>query len=267
VPNDDSVVIRVTGLTTRFGQHVVHRDLELSVVRGEILCIVGGSGSGKSTLLREMLGLDRPTAGAIEVLGVALADLGTERLMALRRHSGVLYQRGALFSALTVFENIALPLRELRAFDEELIREIVLLQLERVGLSRNDAHLLPAELSGGMIKRVALARALALEPRTVFLDEPTAGLDPESSETFVALIKELHRELSLSVVMVTHDLDTLVALADRIAVLADQTVIVAAPIQEVIRVPHPFIQHYFLGERGRRALTALGLSATSEIPP
>jgi phospholipid/cholesterol/gamma-HCH transport system ATP-binding protein len=266
VPNETSVVIRVTGLTTRFGQHVVHRDLDLSVMRGEILCIVGGSGSGKSTLLREMLGLDKPTSGTIELYGVKLADLGAERLLALRRYSGVLYQRGALFSALTVFENIALPLRELHAFDEELIREIALLQLERVGLSRNDAYLLPAELSGGMIKRVALARALALEPRTAFLDEPTAGLDPESSETFVALIKELHRELQLSVVMVTHDLDTLIALADRVAVLADRQVIVAAPIQEVIRVPHPFIQHYFLGERGRRALTALGLSVTSEPP-
>ena len=261
--NDDSVVIRVTGLTTRFGEHVVHRDLELSVLRGEVLCIVGGSGSGKSTLLREMLGLDRPTAGSIEILGLTLAELGTERLMALRRHSGVLYQRGALFSALTVFENIALPLRELRAFDEELIREIVLLRLESVGLSGNDASLLPAELSGGMIKRVALARALALEPRVVFLDEPTAGLDPESSETFVDLIKQLHRELKLTVVMVTHDLDTLVALADRIAVLADQRVIVAASIQEVIKMPHPFIQRYFLGERGRRALTARSLSTTS----
>jgi len=266
VPDPDPVVIRITGLTTRFGQHVVHRDLELSVLRGEILCIVGGSGSGKSALLREMLGLDRPTAGRIEILGVTLAELGVERLMALRRYSGVLYQRGALFSALTVFENIALPLRELRAFDEELIREIVLLQLERVGLSRNDASLLPAELSGGMIKRVALARALALEPRIVFLDEPTAGLDPESSETFVELIKELHRELRLSVVMVTHDLDTLVALADRIAVLADQRVIVAAPIHEVIRVPHPFIQRYFLGDRGRRALTALGSPVRSDTP-
>src|SRR5262249_32679698 len=127
VPNDDSVVIRVSGLTTRFGPHVVHRDLELSVLRGEILCIVGGSGSGKSTLLREMLGLDQPTAGTIEIHGVALADVGAERLMVLRQHSGVLYQRGALFSALTVFENIALPLRELRAFDDELIREIVLM--------------------------------------------------------------------------------------------------------------------------------------------
>ena len=261
--NDDNVVIRVTGLTTRFAEHVVHRDLELSVLRGEVLCIVGSSGSGKSTLLREMLGLDRPTAGSIEILGLTIAELGTERLMALRRHSGVLYQRGALFSALTVFENIALPLRELQAFDEELIREIVFLRLESVGLSRNDASLLPAELSGGMVKRVALARALALEPRVVFLDEPTAGLDPESSETFVDLIKELHRELKLTVVMVTHDLDTLVALADRIAVLADQRVIVAAPIQEVVKMPHPFIQHYFLGERGRRALTARSLSTTS----
>src|SRR5262249_11051742 len=196
-------------------------------------------------------------AGSIEVHGVALADLGTERLMALRRYSGVLYQRGALFSALTVFENVALPLRELRAFDEDLIREIVLLQLERVGLSRNDARLLPAELSGGMIKRVALARALALEPRTAFLDEPTAGLDPESSETFVELIRQLHRELRLSVVMVTHDLDTLVALADRVAVLADQRVITAAPLQEVIKVPHPFIEHYFLKGRGLRVLSAL----------
>src|SRR5262249_26399402 len=160
-------------------------------------------------------------------------------------------------------ENIALPLRELRAFDEELIREIVLLQLERVGLSRNDARLLPAELSGGMIKRVALARALALEPRIVFLDEPTAGLDPESSETFVELIRELHRELHLSVVMVTHDLDTLVELSDRVAVLADQRVIVAAPIQEVIKVEHPFIQTYFLAGRGRRALSALSMPAAA----
>jgi phospholipid/cholesterol/gamma-HCH transport system ATP-binding protein len=254
-------------LGTRFGEHVVHRDLELSVYRGEVLCIVGGSGTGKSTLLREMLGLDQPTEGRIEILGVALSDLGTEHFMGLRRHSGVLYQRGALFSALTVFENVALPLHELRAFDEELIREVVLLQLERVGLKRSDASLLPAELSGGMIKRVALARALALEPRIVFLDEPTAGLDPESSETFVELIRELHRELHLSVVMVTHDLDTLVALADRIAVLADQRVIAAAPLEEVIKVPHPFIQRYFLGDRGRRALTALGAPSVAASPP
>jgi phospholipid/cholesterol/gamma-HCH transport system ATP-binding protein len=254
-------VIELTGITTRFGQHVVHRDLKLSVLQGEILCIVGGSGSGKTTLLREMLGLDRPTEGRIEVLGKALSELGAEQLNALRRHSGVLFQRGALFSALTVAENVALPLRELRTFDEDLIRETALLRLEMVGLSRADGGKMPAELSGGMTKRAALARALALEPRIVFLDEPTAGLDPESSDTFVELIRELHRELQLTVVMVTHDLDTLVALSDRIAVLADQRVIVAAPIQEVIKVAHPFIQTYFLEGRGRRALSALSTPA------
>ena len=250
-------VIRLTGITTRFGEHVVHRDLELSVLQGEILCIVGGSGSGKTTLLREMLGLDRPTGGRIEILGKTLSELSSDELIALRRHSGVLFQRGALFSALTVQENVALPFRELRSYDEQLIREMALLRLEMVGLLRDDGNKMPSELSGGMIKRVALARALALEPRIVFLDEPTAGLDPESSETFVDLIRELHRELHLSVVMVTHDLDTLVELSDRIAVLADQRVIVAAPIQEVIKVEHPFIQTYFLAGRGRRALSAL----------
>jgi phospholipid/cholesterol/gamma-HCH transport system ATP-binding protein len=255
------VVIQLTGITTQFGQHVVHRDLELSVLQGEVLCIVGGSGSGKTTLLRQMLGLDRPTRGTIEILGTALSAVGVDELNALRRHSGVLFQRGALFSALSVAENIALPLRELRAFDDDLIRDLALLRLEMVGLSRSDADKMPAELSGGMIKRAALARALALEPRIVFLDEPTAGLDPESSDTFVELIRQLHRELRLTVVMVTHDLDTLVALADRIAVLADQHVIVAAPIQEVITVMHPFIQNYFLAGRGRRALTALNTPA------
>jgi phospholipid/cholesterol/gamma-HCH transport system ATP-binding protein len=261
MPPPEPVVIQLTGVTTRFGQHVVHRDLQLSVFRGEMLGIVGGSGSGKSVLLREILGLEQPTEGKIEVLGVALSDLDPERLITLRQRSGVLFQSGALFSALTVVENIALPLRELRAFDDDMIREISMLRLQMVGLSRGDADKLPAELSGGMIKRVALARALALEPRIVFLDEPTAGLDPESSDTFVELIRELHRELRLSVVMITHDLDTLVALADRIAVLADQQIIVAAPIQEVIKVKHPFIQTYFLGGRGLRALSALSISA------
>jgi len=158
-----------------------------------------------------------------------------------------------------------LPLRELHTFDDELVHELALLRLEMVGLSRDDGSKMPAELSGGMIKRAALARALALEPRIVFLDEPTAGLDPESSETFVGLIRELHQELKLSVVMVTHDLDTLVALSDRIAVLADQRVIVAAPIREVIQVAHPFIQNYFLAGRGRRALSSLAAAAPAPV--
>jgi phospholipid/cholesterol/gamma-HCH transport system ATP-binding protein len=166
-----------------------------------------------------------------------------------------------LFSALTVAENVALPLRELHTFDDELIRELALLRLEMVGLSRDDGSKMPAELSGGMVKRAALARALALGPRIVFLDEPTAGLDPESSDGFVELIRELHSKLQLSVVMVTHDLDTLVALSDRVAVLADQRLIVAAPIREVIQIPHPFIQDYFLAARGRRALSALATAA------
>ena len=262
VASAQTAVIQLTGITTRFGQHVVHRNLELSVLQGEVLCIVGGSGSGKTTLLRQMVGLDRPTQGTIRILGTALSELRAEELNALRRHSGVLFQRGALFSALSVGENVALPLRELGAFDEELIRELAMLRLEMVGLSRSDGDKMPAELSGGMVKRAALARALALEPRIVFLDEPTAGLDPESSDSFVELIRELHRELRLSVVMVTHDLDTLLALADRIAVLADQRVIVAAPIEEVIKVQHPFIQNYFLAGRGRRALSAL-----NQTPP
>lgn len=265
MPSSAEAVIRLTGITSRFGEHVVHRDIDLSVLRGEVLCIVGGSGSGKTTLLREMLGLDTPTAGKVEVLGLTLSELRAQELNELRRHSGVLFQRGALFSALTVAENVALPLRELHTFDGELIRELALLRLEMVGLSRDDGSKMPAELSGGMIKRAALARALALEPPIVFLDEPTAGLDPQSSEAFVELIRELHQELQLTVVMVTHDLDTLVALSDRIAVLADQRVIAAAPIRELIQVAHPFIQNYFLVGRGRRALSALGAGAPASV--
>jgi len=265
VSYDPAIAIQVTDLTTQFGDAVIHRNLNLSVYRGEVLCIVGGSGSGKTTLLRELLGLDLPAQGRIEVLGIALAELGVDHLMELRRHSGVLYQSGALFSALSVLENVALPIRELHSFDEDLIREVALLRLELVGLKRSDAAKLPAELSGGMVKRVALARALSLDPRIVFLDEPTAGLDPESSETFVGLIKELHRELNLTVVMVTHDLDTLVALSDRVAVLADQRVIAEGPLSEVIKVNHPFIKSYFLEARGRRALSARGVTCPPDI--
>jgi len=250
-------IIEVRNLVKRFGDNVVHNDLCLDVYRGEVLSIVGGSGSGKTVLLRQIVGLERPTSGSIRVFGENPADLTAAQLQALRNRWGLQFQRGALFSALSVIDNIALPLRELRALPDNLICQASLLKLQLVGLSAKDADKMPADLSGGMIKRVALARALALEPELVFLDEPTAGLDPMASDDYVALIRELRRELGLTVVMITHDLDTLVALSDRVAVLADHKVLAAAPIQEVIKVDHPFIREYFLGDRAQRALQAL----------
>ena len=250
-------VIRIKTLCTQFGQFVVHRNLDLEVGPGEIVSLVGGSGSGKTTLLRQMLGLEQPAHGTVQVLGEDINAAGGARLQQLRRRWGVLFQHGALFSALTAFDNVAQPMRELRALPEDLIRDATLLKLDMVGISPQDALKMPADLSGGMIKRVALARALALEPELLFLDEPTAGLDPDLSESFVALIRELHRELHLTVMMVTHDLDTLFALSTRIAVLADKRVIANDTPQAVIRLPHPFIREFFLGERGQRALEVL----------
>jgi phospholipid/cholesterol/gamma-HCH transport system ATP-binding protein len=250
-------VIRIQGLCTQFGELVVHRDLDLEVQPRDILALVGGSGSGKTTLLRQMLGLERPARGTVNVLGEDVQHVGGARLQRLRNRWGMLFQHGALFSALNAFDNVAQPMRELRSLPEDLIRDAVLLKLDMVGISPRDALKMPADLSGGMVKRVALARALALEPELLFLDEPTAGLDPDLSDSFVELIRELHAAMRLTVVMVTHDLDTLFALATRVAVLADKRVIANAPPQDVIRVQHPFIEHFFLGERGRRALTVL----------
>lgn len=263
-------IIEVRNLEKRFGDNVVHKDLNLEVYRGEVLSIVGGSGSGKTVLLRQIVGLDRPTSGTIRVFGENPAELSADQLQALRSRWGLQFQRGALFSALSVIDNVALPLREMRALPDDLICRASLLKLQLVGLSAKDADKMPSDLSGGMIKRVGLARALALEPELVFLDEPTAGLDPMASDDYVALIRELRRELGLTVVMITHDLDTLVALSDRVAVLADHRVLAAAPIPEVIKVDHPFIREYFLGERAQRALQALpapkGPGATGAHP-
>lgn len=250
-------VVEIHGLWTTFGKTVVHRDLDLDVHRGEILCIVGGSGSGKTTLLRQMIGLERPARGTVRIFGQAMDIADASQLAAIRNRWGMLFQQGALFSALTVFENIALPLRELRTLPDEVIADLVMLKLDMVRLSPDDAYKMPADLSGGMVKRVALARALAMEPELLFLDEPTAGLDPESCESFVELIHTLQRALGLTIVMVTHDLDTLFELATRVAVLADQRVIAVAPVKEVIGITHPFIQRFFLGERGRRAMGVL----------
>ena len=250
-------VVDITNLWTKFGRTVVHQDLNLEIERGEILSIVGGSGTGKTVRLRQMLGLEHPARGCVKVFGEDINKASSDQLQQLRNHWGMLFQQGALYSALTVFDNVAQPMRELRVLPEALIHDAVLLKMNMVGLGPEHALKMPSDLSGGMIKRVALARALALEPKLLFLDEPTAGLDPDLSESFVALIQSLHRELGLTVVMVTHDLDTLFALSTRIAVLASKHVIAIGPTREVIEVDHPFIKQFFLGDRGKRALAVL----------
>jgi phospholipid/cholesterol/gamma-HCH transport system ATP-binding protein len=246
--------IAIRDLHTRFGETWVHKGIELDIEAGDMVALVGGSGSGKTTLLRQMVGLLTPTKGDIRLFGEPLFGGDVLRERALRRRFGVLFQHGALFSAFNVFDNIAFPLRELDRFDEATIRDLVMLKLEMVELLPRHALLTPAELSGGMVKRVALARALALEPELLLLDEPTAGLDPDRSDSFVRLIRMLGEELGLTVVLVTHDLDTLAALATRVAVLAEQRILAYDSIERVIRVDHPFIRNFFLSERSARAL-------------
>lgn len=245
----ESPVIELQQLSTSFGAQQIHRALDLSIETGQIVGLLGGSGSGKTTLLREILGLMRPTAGRVRLFGVDLADPDAHRQRAVRRRLGMLFQHGALFSALSVFDNIAFPLRELRALDEDWIRRLVYLKLDRVGLAQAHARLMPAELSGGMVKRVALARALALEPELLLLDEPTAGLDPDRSQNFVELIGELQRELGLTVLMVTHDLKTLAGLASHVAVLAEGRIIAFGATETVMKVDHPFVSGFFGGDR------------------
>jgi phospholipid/cholesterol/gamma-HCH transport system ATP-binding protein len=245
-------VIRVKGLSTRFGTQVIHKDLDLEVARGEVMGIVGGSGSGKSVLMRAIIGLLRPASGRIEVLGRDTAQLSDDELQSLRACWGVLFQDGALFSSLTVAQNIAVPLREHSALPRQVIAELVAMKIAMVGLPPDAASKFPAELSGGMRKRAGLARALALDPQILFLDEPTAGLDPIGAAAFDTLIGALQRTLGLTVVMVTHDLDSLYAICDRIAVLIDKRVKVGT-IAELMREPDTWIQEYFRGPRGRVA--------------
>lgn len=252
-------IIDVRKLGTRFGDQWVLRDLDLRVEAGEMVSLVGGSGSGKTTLLRQMLGLLRPTRGKILMFGEPLFGGGVQREQALRRRFGVLFQRGALFSALNVFDNVAFQLRELKCFDSQTIHDLVMLKLDMVELLPRHAKLMPAELSGGMIKRVALARALALDPELLLLDEPTAGLDPDRSAGFVDLINALGRELGLTVVLVTHDIDTLAGLSSKVAVLADQRIVAYGTPAEVIAQDHPFIRSFFGAGSGRRVLGGPGV--------
>jgi len=253
-PEGETPIVEVTGLSTRFGENWVHRDLNLQVARGDLMALVGGSGSGKTTLLRQMIGLIRPTKGDIKLFGEPLFDNNSERERNLRRRFGMLFQYGALYSSFTVFQNIAFPLKELRTLDDDIIHAMVMQKLDMVELLPRHAWLMPSELSGGMIKRVALARALSMEPELLLLDEPTAGLDPDRSESFVRLIRMLGEQLNLTVVLVTHDLDTLAALASRVAVLADQRILATGTIDEIMQFDHPFIRNFFCCERAQRAL-------------
>jgi phospholipid/cholesterol/gamma-HCH transport system ATP-binding protein len=238
-------------------QSVIHRDLDLTIAQGEFVSIVGGSGGGKTVLLRQILGLETPARGSVTVLGHPAAELA--RAGAAGR-VGMLFQHGALFSAFTVLENVAFPLRELGTLPPDLVYDAVMVKLQMVGLDPAHAHKMPSDLSGGMIKRVALARALILDPPLLLLDEPTAGLDPDSADAFCALLRSLHDELGLTVAMVTHDLDTIYELSTRVAVVADKRVIVEAPLREVIGFDHLFVHDFFQGGRGLRAMELLQLT-------
>ena len=251
-------MVQIEGLWSGFRSKgvktVVHANLNLTVERGELMSIVGGSGSGKSVLLRQILGLETPLRGTVTVMGQPAAELG--RSVAAHR-IGMLFQHGALFSAFTVLENIEFPLRELGGLPRDLVRDVAMVKMQMVGLDPNHAHKMPADLSGGMIKRVALARALVMDPPLLLLDEPTAGLDPDRADGFCDLIRELHRELGLTVVMVTHDLDSMYELSTRVAVVADKRILVNATPREVIAFDHPFVRKFFLGGRGLRAMELL----------
>ena len=247
-------VIRVNNLSTQFGEHVVHAGLNLEVRRAEVFAVIGGSGSGKSTLLREMILLQRPSGGTIEVLGVDFAQLPDEQTISLRQRWGVLFQHGGLFGALTVLENIGLPLREHSALSDRRIDAIAAWKLAMAGLKPEVGAQYPSELSGGMMKRASLARALALDPELLFLDEPTAGLDPESAAGVDELILKLRDLFGLTIVMITHDLDLLWQVADRVAVLADGKVQAVGSMAELSKMTHPAIRKFFEGPRGRAAL-------------
>jgi len=259
-------IIKISKLSTRFGEHIVHADLDLEIQRSEIFALVGGSGSGKSTLLREMILLQTPSAGSIRVLGVDLQDISEGEALALRQRWGVMFQSGGLFGSLTIKENVGLPLREHTRLDDKLIDEIADWKLAMTGLNPEVGAQYPAELSGGMMKRASLARALAMDPELLFLDEPTAGLDPESAGEFDQLVRDLRDRFGLSIVMITHDLDLLWQVADRVAVLADGKVQGIGSMAELSQLDHPAIRKFFAGPRGRAAQEEMSPSIPSAAP-
>lgn len=252
-------VITVRGLVNRFDAHVVHDNLDLDVYRGEVLGVVGGSGTGKSVLLRTIIALNQAAAGSIDLLGTDMINGDPEALRTVRQRFGVLFQDGALFSSLTVAQNIQVPLKEFYDLPEDLLDEIVAAKLHMVGLPSDAGAKYPAELSGGMRKRAGLARALALDPEVVFFDEPTAGLDPIGAAAFDQLVRDLQQALGLTVFMVTHDLDSLYAICDRIAVLAEKKVLLAGPMEMMLQDKHPWVMEYFHGPRARAAAITAAL--------
>ena len=247
------LMIEVRGLLSQFGDRVIHENLDLELERGEVLGVVGGSGSGKTVLLNSIIGLKEPDGGTVKVLGYDRATMTEAEEADIERRTGILFQQGALFSALSVIENVASPLVEHTRLPKEVIRELAEMKIAMVGLKPESHHLKPAELSGGMRKRVGLARALALDPELLFLDEPTAGLDPIGAGAFDELIRRLADDLGLSVFMITHDLDSLYAITDKVAVVADKRIVAKATVRELEHSEHPWIREYFLGPRGRAA--------------
>ncbi len=254
--SEREVAIRVRGLTVGFGTKVILKDLDLDVYRGEVLGFVGGSGTGKSVLTRTILRLVDKQAGTIEVFGKNRDTISTKDNRLLEQRFGVLFQQGALFSGLTVKQNIQIPMREYLKLSQKLMDELALLKIEMVGLAADAADKFPSELSGGMIKRAALARALSLDPDILFLDEPTSGLDPIGAAEFDELIATLQKTLGLTVFMVTHDLDSLYSICDRVAALAEKKIIAAGTIEEMLACEHPWVRSYFHGKRARQLIPA-----------
>ncbi len=249
-------LIEVRGLRSQFGDNVIHDGIDLTVERGEVVGVVGGSGTGKTVLLNTIIGLKEPEGGSVSIFGHDMSTLSAAEAADVERRTGVLFQSGALFSALTVLQNVAAPMIEHTRLPIDTINEIAEMKIAMVGLKPEAHHLKPAELSGGMKKRVGLARALALDPELLFLDEPTAGLDPIGAAAFDQLIRDLSDDLGLTVFMITHDLDSLYAITDKVAVLADKRVVAKATVSELERSDHPWIKEYFLGPRGRAAKAA-----------
>jgi ABC-type transport system involved in resistance to organic solvents, ATPase component len=247
------VLIEVRDLVSQYGDRTIHDHLNLDVVRGEVLGVVGGSGTGKTVLLNTIIGLKEPEGGTIKIFGHDTADLSREEAADIEQRTGILFQQGALFSSLSVLENVASPLVEHTEMPRSLMLEIAEMKIAMAGLGPESHHLKPSELSGGMRKRVGLARALALDPDILFLDEPTAGLDPIGAAAFDDLIRQLSDDMGLTVFMITHDLDSLYAICDKVAVLADKKVIAKATVQELEHSDHPWVKEYFLGPRGRAA--------------